>query len=321
MQVTPVTRQQSRMQHAGKQNGKSLQYASTELQGDREIVLAAVEQDGSALQYASSQLRGDREIVLAAVKQDGSTLQYASTELQGDHEIVLAAVEQDGSALQYASTELRRAREIVLTAQKHNRWPLEYVPYELRCDREIVLAAVKQHARALRYASTKLRGDHDEIVISFRFAHCGDVRGDRVDELAGLARRSGPTPNMKCWPGDVAREQIEKLRREEDEKVKKDQGLRASCGAPPLSKIPLELPRSVAVDLARLRLGVWAKLGFAAICNEKRWCCPKCHSMVPSRADSVKHLFVCPAFPSPYLVEDLWKGGRQDVGGNGDVCA
>ena len=154
-----------------------------------------------------------------------------------------------------------------------------------------------------------------KIVISFRFAHCGDVRGDRVDELAGLARRSGPTPNMKCWPGDVAREQIEKLRREEDEKVKKDQGLRASCGAPPLSKIPLELPRSVAVDLARLRLGVWAKLGFAAICNEKRWCCPKCHSMVPSRADSVKHLFVCPAFPSPYLVEDLWKGDVKTLEG------
>ena len=33
---------------------------------DREVVLAAVQQDGDALRYASEELRGDREVVLAA---------------------------------------------------------------------------------------------------------------------------------------------------------------------------------------------------------------------------------------------------------------
>ena len=35
--------------------------------GDKEVVLAAVQQNGNVLQYASDELRGDRELVLAAV--------------------------------------------------------------------------------------------------------------------------------------------------------------------------------------------------------------------------------------------------------------
>jgi hypothetical protein len=50
-----------------------------------------VQQDGLALEYASAELRGDREIVLAAVQQDGWALYFASTELRGDREIVLAS--------------------------------------------------------------------------------------------------------------------------------------------------------------------------------------------------------------------------------------
>jgi hypothetical protein len=36
------------------------------LRGDRDTVLAAVQQDGWALYFASTELRGDREIVLAS---------------------------------------------------------------------------------------------------------------------------------------------------------------------------------------------------------------------------------------------------------------
>jgi len=75
-------------------------------------VLAAVVQDGKALQYVSPELQGDREVVLAAVAQnvtgtvfrvssaegrsgggaDGFALKYASAELQGDREVALAAI-------------------------------------------------------------------------------------------------------------------------------------------------------------------------------------------------------------------------------------
>ena len=49
------------------QNGRTLQFASTELRADRAVVLAAVTQNGLALVYASKKLRADRDVVLAAV--------------------------------------------------------------------------------------------------------------------------------------------------------------------------------------------------------------------------------------------------------------
>jgi hypothetical protein len=55
-------------------------------------VLATVQKGGRALQYASNELKGDRDIVLA-VQENGHTLQYASEELRDDHDIMLAANE------------------------------------------------------------------------------------------------------------------------------------------------------------------------------------------------------------------------------------
>ena len=66
------------------QYGRALMDAPAELQGDREVVLAAVAQYGRALEYAAAELKGDREVVLAAVAQDGGALMYAAAELKGD---------------------------------------------------------------------------------------------------------------------------------------------------------------------------------------------------------------------------------------------
>jgi hypothetical protein len=83
------------------------------LEGDREVVLAAVQLDGSALEYASAELQADREVVLAAVQQIGSALRSASAELQANREVVLAAVQQNGDALRYASAELRADLQVI----------------------------------------------------------------------------------------------------------------------------------------------------------------------------------------------------------------
>ena len=50
-------------------------------------MLEAVKESGYALQHASTQLKGDRGIVLEAVKKYRSALQYASEELQNDPEL------------------------------------------------------------------------------------------------------------------------------------------------------------------------------------------------------------------------------------------
>ena len=68
--------------------------------------MKAVKQDGRSFEYASEELRGDREFVMKAVKQTGWALEYASEELRGDREVVLEAVRQNGYALEYAGSLL-----------------------------------------------------------------------------------------------------------------------------------------------------------------------------------------------------------------------
>ena len=46
--------------------------------------MAAVKDNRSALEFASEDLQKDREIVMAAVKQYGCALEFASLELWGD---------------------------------------------------------------------------------------------------------------------------------------------------------------------------------------------------------------------------------------------
>ena len=50
------------------------------------MVLAAVNQHGEALEFASEEMKGDKEVVLAAVNRDilGYALNFASKEMQGD---------------------------------------------------------------------------------------------------------------------------------------------------------------------------------------------------------------------------------------------
>ena len=58
---------------------EALRWASEEVKGDREIVMAAVRQDGDALQYASRELWAAREIVWTSLVQINSSLSCSTT--------------------------------------------------------------------------------------------------------------------------------------------------------------------------------------------------------------------------------------------------
>jgi len=99
-----------------KQDINSFQYASEELKGDKEVMLAVVDKFWHGLKFASQALKGDKEVVLVAVNQNGYALQFASEEMKGNKEVVLAAVNRDKYALQFASEELKGNKEVVLAA-------------------------------------------------------------------------------------------------------------------------------------------------------------------------------------------------------------
>merc|ERR1712060_140694 len=57
------------------------QYASTDLQANPQVVLAAVQCTGRALEFADQTLRSDRKIVLAAVQQDEQAIFHATADV------------------------------------------------------------------------------------------------------------------------------------------------------------------------------------------------------------------------------------------------
>ena len=63
-------------------NGRSLQYASEDLQADEEIVLVAVYQNGCALEFSKGDLNADKKVVLLAVAENSFAMHWASNDLQ-----------------------------------------------------------------------------------------------------------------------------------------------------------------------------------------------------------------------------------------------
>ena len=149
-------------------------------------------QDGTALGYASAELRGDKEVVLAAVKQYGDALEYASAELRGDKEVVLAAVAEDGTALGYASAELRNDKEAVLAAVAENDWALIYASAELRGDKQnFSETAPRPGAVGERFCHfTTLR---TQFCLPFSCTHMV-VQLTRAQQLSSRARGSNWNP-------------------------------------------------------------------------------------------------------------------------------
>lgn len=138
--------------------GRSLKYASPELQADIEVVSAAIAQDGEALEFASKELKSNKSIVSAAVRQDGTAIRFAHDKLRDNEEIALEAVKQNGRSLFYVSDRLRKSKEIVLEACRQddsailaasreimnlvgNKDPVEAIMADLATERKHKLAA------------------------------------------------------------------------------------------------------------------------------------------------------------------------------------
>ncbi len=143
---------------------KMLQYASSTLQNDRDVVLIAVQRDGLALKYASNRLKRDSFIVTAAIQQNGKALEYADYDLRCDRDIVLLAMEQNVEALKYASYFLRRDKQLILGALKKSPKALEFADDDLKKNKEFVLTAIQENAEAFFSADWHLQRDPELIM-------------------------------------------------------------------------------------------------------------------------------------------------------------
>lgn len=120
--------------------GGIIKFLPESFRSQRNFVLAALsngEWNSTILKYASEDLRGDREVVLAAVKANGYALEHASKELHGDLQVVLAAVKSRPYALKHASEAFYNNSEFMLSVFKALKYDherenaLKHVPQNL----------------------------------------------------------------------------------------------------------------------------------------------------------------------------------------------
>ena len=139
--------------------GTSLRFASDDLQGNREVVLAAVENDPSAWQYAHICLYTDTNFAVQAVTANPRTLNHMSDKHRNTWRIVKAAVEKDGDCLELAPEKFKNDPTIVTAAVEEKGTSLRFASDKLRADCMIVLAAVKHDSSAWKHADPSLYND------------------------------------------------------------------------------------------------------------------------------------------------------------------
>ena len=91
-----------------------LQYFSTELQDDKEVVLAAVTRNGQNILFASIELQNDKDVALAAIKHNRANLSFLSNKYTNDKNFVLIAIKYHRSNINYISDILKIDHEVMI---------------------------------------------------------------------------------------------------------------------------------------------------------------------------------------------------------------
>ena len=117
-----------------------LEFASSSLQRNRDIVKAAVSISGRSLLYAPS-FNNDKEIVMIAIKNDPNSLLFAHETLRNDPELLLATIEKDVLYWDWCGS-LKFDKEFILKALKRNGWIYSKLNNEYQKDREIICQAL-----------------------------------------------------------------------------------------------------------------------------------------------------------------------------------
>jgi hypothetical protein len=102
-------------------NGILLKEASSELQNDIDVVLAAGTENVHALKYASAKLTGNTEFISNfVININSNAIQYAKNEEGYDENIILAIIKNSFATFIYLDDELKQNKTFLLKAIKTN---------------------------------------------------------------------------------------------------------------------------------------------------------------------------------------------------------
>lgn len=145
-----------------------LKWADKSLQGNKDIVLAAVKKNWLALQYVPKKLCDNKDIMLAAIESQNPNTYYAEYEKNLFGKELLYVSTFTESPLSYA-TELKKDKDIVLAAINKNCFAFAYASPQLQNDAEVLAAAINNQEKGQKFLSpkksNKLRGIVDDNIV------------------------------------------------------------------------------------------------------------------------------------------------------------
>ena len=170
-------------------NGNLLRFVSSSFLADKTFALAAISVAASTtpaslrgrskgclfLQYMSTSLKADTDVVLAAVQRDGGNLKDASLQLRADKLIALAAIQNSLDAVYYISKELIADKDLAWAVVSHKNLILENyyggtlqrISTQLWEDEQFALAAAQLHGcNILRFLANMTALNNFEVVLA-----------------------------------------------------------------------------------------------------------------------------------------------------------
>jgi hypothetical protein len=141
--------------------GASLSEIDAEFRKDRDVVMLALEANGNELEYASEEMQRDRDIALASIRaSEGYPFEYISIELWDDATFVEDALEVSSECFGFVSKRLLSDKIYVLELMNKYDIPIHALSDELRDDANVFLLAYKSSLNDrgdFNFASNRLK--------------------------------------------------------------------------------------------------------------------------------------------------------------------
>ena len=147
-------------------------FPTEESKSDYHTVLQAVQENGGALQWASDELQNNKDIVFEAIKTFPLAVYFASDDLKDDLDIAKAALERSDKITStakifgYFSRNIRGNKELILTYATHH-FIFSKTSIEIKSDKEFILNLLQDHPEFILYIYRSLKTDEEFLEKAF----------------------------------------------------------------------------------------------------------------------------------------------------------
>lgn len=129
-----------------------LDFVSSELKNDKEIILDLVKNNGNNLELAKEKFCDDKEIAMEAIISTPESFCYVSERLKDDDDIVNHIIQASPEQLSLTTDRFKKNKDIAIGLLQINSHLITVIDAELKADKEILLECWKSIKESAVYS-------------------------------------------------------------------------------------------------------------------------------------------------------------------------